>query len=59
VMGGDHSMSTPSGSSFSWGQQPRFCNEVAPLVDCLIGTERRTQVGCRALPRTPSPQNVP
>jgi hypothetical protein len=52
-------MSTPSGSSFSWGQQPRFCNEVAPLVDCLIGTERRTQVGCRALPRTPSPQNVP
>ncbi len=52
-------MSTPSGSSFSWGQQPWFCNEVAPLVDCLIGTERRTQVGCRAPPWTPSPQSVP
>lgn len=34
------------------GQVPLVYNEVAPVVDWLIGTERRTRVDWRVLPRT-------
>ena len=34
------------------GQMPLVYNEIAPMVDWLIGTERRTRVGWRVLPRT-------
>ena len=34
------------------GQMPLVYNEVAPMVDWLIGTERRTRVDWRVLPRT-------
>ena len=33
------------------GQMPLVYNEVAPMVDWLIGTERRTRVDWRVLPR--------
>lgn len=36
----------------SRGQMPLVFNEVAPMVDWLIGTERRTRVDWRVLPRT-------
>lgn len=35
------------------GQMPLVFNEVAPMIDWLIGTERRTRVDWRVLPRTP------
>jgi hypothetical protein len=34
------------------GQMPLVYNEVAPMVDWLIGTERRARVDWRVLPRT-------
>jgi hypothetical protein len=34
------------------GQMPLVYNEVAPMVDWVIGTERRTRVDWRVLPRT-------
>lgn len=34
------------------GQKPLVYNEVAPMVDWLIGTERRARVDWRVLPRT-------
>lgn len=34
------------------GQMPLVFNEVAPMVDWLIGTERRTRVDWRVMPRT-------
>lgn len=34
------------------GQMPLVYNEVAPMVDWIIGTERRTRVDWRVLPRT-------
>ena len=34
------------------GQMPLVYNEVAPMVDWLIGTERRSRVDWRVLPRT-------
>lgn len=34
------------------GQMPLVYNEVAPMVDWVIGTERRTRVDWRILPRT-------
>lgn len=34
------------------GQLPLVYNEVAPMVDWLIGTERRTRVDWKVLPRT-------
>lgn len=34
------------------GQMPLVYNEIAPMVDWLIGTERRTRVDWRVLPRT-------
>lgn len=34
------------------GQMPLVYNEVAPMVDWLIGTERRTRVDWRVMPRT-------
>lgn len=34
------------------GQMPLVFNEVAPMVDWMIGTERRTRVDSRVLPRT-------
>lgn len=34
------------------GQMPLVYNEVAPMVDWLIGTERRTRVDWKVLPRT-------
>lgn len=34
------------------GQMPLVFNEVAPMVDWLIGTERRTRVDWRIMPRT-------
>jgi len=34
------------------GQMPLVYNEVAPMVDWLIGTERRTRVDWRILPRS-------
>lgn len=34
------------------GQMPLVFNEVAPMVDWIIGTERRTRVDWRVLPRT-------
>lgn len=34
------------------GQLPLVYNEVAPMVDWLIGTERRTKVDWKVLPRT-------
>lgn len=34
------------------GQMPLVYNEVAPMVDWLIGTERRTRVDWNVLPRT-------
>lgn len=36
----------------SRGQMPLVFNEVAPMVDWLIGTERRTRVDWKVLPRT-------
>lgn len=36
----------------SRGQVPLVFNEVAPMVDWLIGTERRTRVDWKVLPRT-------
>lgn len=36
----------------SRGQMPLVYNEVAPMADWLIGTERRTRVDWRVLPRT-------
>ncbi len=33
------------------GQQPLVYNEIAPMVDWLIGTERRSRVDWRVLPR--------
>ena len=35
----------------SRGQMPLVYNEIAPMVDWLIGTERRTRVDWRVLPR--------
>ena len=34
------------------GQMPLVYNEIAPMVDWVIGTERRTRVDWRVLPRT-------
>lgn len=34
------------------GQMPLVFNEIAPMVDWMIGTERRTRVDSRVLPRT-------
>ncbi len=34
------------------GQMPLVYNEVAPMVDWVIGTERRTRVDWRVMPRT-------
>ncbi len=34
------------------GQMPLVFNEVAPMVDWLIGTERRTRIDWKVLPRT-------
>lgn len=34
------------------GQMPLVYNEVAPMVDWLLGTERRTRVDWRVMPRT-------
>lgn len=34
------------------GQMPLVFNEVAPMVDWIIGTERRTRVDWRVMPRT-------
>lgn len=34
------------------GQMPLVFNEVAPMVDWIIGTERRTRVDWRIMPRT-------
>jgi hypothetical protein len=34
------------------GQMPLVFNEIAPMVDWLIGTERRTRVDWRVMPRT-------
>lgn len=34
------------------GQMPLVYNEVAPMIDWLIGTERRTRVDWRVMPRT-------
>lgn len=34
------------------GQMPLVYNEVAPMVDWIIGTERRTRVDWRVMPRT-------
>lgn len=34
------------------GQMPLVYNEVAPMVDWLIGTERRTRIDWKVLPRT-------
>ena len=34
------------------GQMPLVYNEIAPMVDWLIGTERRTRVDWKVLPRT-------
>ena len=34
------------------GQMPLVYNEVAPMVDWLIGTERRSRVDWKVLPRT-------
>lgn len=34
------------------GQMPLVFNEVAPMVDWVIGTERRTRVDWRVMPRT-------
>jgi hypothetical protein len=34
------------------GQMPLVYNEVAPMVDWLIGTERRTRVDWKVMPRT-------
>lgn len=34
------------------GQMPLVFNEVAPMVDWIIGTERRTRVDWKVLPRT-------
>ena len=34
------------------GQMPLVYNEVAPMVDWMIGTERRTRVDWKVLPRT-------
>lgn len=34
------------------GQMPLVFNEVSPMVDWLIGTERRTRVDWRVMPRT-------
>jgi hypothetical protein len=34
------------------GQMPLVLNEVAPMIDWLIGTERRSRVDWRVLPRT-------
>lgn len=36
----------------SRGQMPLVYNEVAPMIDWLIGTERRTRVDWKVLPRT-------
>lgn len=36
----------------SRGQVPLVFNETAPMVDWLIGTERRTRIDSRVLPRT-------
>lgn len=36
----------------SRGQMPLVYNEIAPMVDWLIGTERRTRVDWNVLPRT-------
>lgn len=36
----------------SRGQMPLVFNEIAPMVDWLIGTERRTRVDWRVLPRS-------
>lgn len=36
----------------SRGQMPLVFNEVAPMVDWVIGTERRTRVDWKVLPRT-------
>lgn len=34
------------------GQMPLVFNEVAPMIDWIIGTERRTRVDWRVMPRT-------
>ena len=34
------------------GQVPLVFNEVAPMIDWIIGTERRTRVDWRIMPRT-------
>ncbi|MGL4573749.1 MAG: hypothetical protein ACRCV9_03065 [Burkholderiaceae bacterium] len=34
------------------GQMPLVFNEIAPMIDWLIGTERRTRVDWKVLPRT-------
>ena len=35
------------------GQMPLVFNEIAPMVDWMIGTERRARVDARVLPRAP------